>query len=115
MDAASIAAISALSHFRRPDVAIQGRDITVVSLKIAVCVWQGFYSVLVIHTIHFLTVQSRRERSYSTEHISHAYMCQLCVLPAGVRNITCTKSPTTTTFTDFILQVIRKSPALEFV
>ncbi|XP_052402100.1 exosome complex component RRP45-like [Carassius gibelio] len=31
MDAASIAAISALSHFRRPDVAIQGRDITVFS------------------------------------------------------------------------------------
>lgn len=31
MDAASIAAISALSHFRRPDVAIQGRDVTVVS------------------------------------------------------------------------------------
>ncbi|NP_001006077.1 exosome complex component RRP45 [Danio rerio] len=29
MDAASIAAISALSHFRRPDVAIQGRDVTV--------------------------------------------------------------------------------------
>uniref|UniRef100_A0A8B9JBC1 Exosome complex component RRP45 n=1 Tax=Astyanax mexicanus TaxID=7994 RepID=A0A8B9JBC1_ASTMX len=31
MDAASIAAISALSHFRRPDVAIQGRDITIFS------------------------------------------------------------------------------------
>uniref|UniRef100_A0A673IAI2 Exosome complex component RRP45 n=1 Tax=Sinocyclocheilus rhinocerous TaxID=307959 RepID=A0A673IAI2_9TELE len=31
MDAASIAAISALSHFRRPDVAIQGRDVTVFS------------------------------------------------------------------------------------
>ncbi|XP_066516393.1 exosome complex component RRP45 [Hoplias malabaricus] len=31
MDAASIAAISALSNFRRPDVAIQGRDITVFS------------------------------------------------------------------------------------
>ncbi|KAI4874155.1 hypothetical protein NFI96_014079, partial [Prochilodus magdalenae] len=31
MDAASIAAISALCHFRRPDVAIQGRDITVFS------------------------------------------------------------------------------------
>ncbi|ROI16025.1 Exosome complex component RRP45 [Anabarilius grahami] len=31
MDAASIAAISALSHFRRPDVAIQGRDVTVGS------------------------------------------------------------------------------------
>ncbi|XP_030644042.1 exosome complex component RRP45 [Chanos chanos] len=29
MDAASIAAIAALSHFRRPEVAIQGRDITV--------------------------------------------------------------------------------------
>ncbi|XP_051993732.1 exosome complex component RRP45 [Xyrauchen texanus] len=31
MDAASIAAISALSHFRRPDVAIQGRDVTMFS------------------------------------------------------------------------------------
>ncbi|KAK2908726.1 hypothetical protein Q8A67_004563 [Cirrhinus molitorella] len=31
MDAASIAAISALSHFRRPDVTIQGRDVTVFS------------------------------------------------------------------------------------
>ncbi|XP_072525995.1 exosome complex component RRP45 [Salminus brasiliensis] len=31
MDAASIAAISALCHFRRPDVAIQGRDITIFS------------------------------------------------------------------------------------
>ncbi|TRY94478.1 hypothetical protein DNTS_004616 [Danionella cerebrum] len=31
MDAASIAAISALSHFRRPDVAIQGREVTVFS------------------------------------------------------------------------------------
>ncbi|XP_026882323.2 exosome complex component RRP45 [Electrophorus electricus] len=29
MDAASIAAISALCHFKRPDVAIQGRDVTV--------------------------------------------------------------------------------------
>uniref|UniRef100_A0AAY4A6B8 Exosome complex component RRP45 n=1 Tax=Denticeps clupeoides TaxID=299321 RepID=A0AAY4A6B8_9TELE len=31
MDASSIAAITALSHFRRPDVSIQGQDITVVS------------------------------------------------------------------------------------
>ncbi|XP_060772526.1 exosome complex component RRP45 [Neoarius graeffei] len=31
MDAASVAAISALCHFRRPEVAIQGRDITVFS------------------------------------------------------------------------------------
>uniref|UniRef100_A0A671RCP3 Exosome complex component RRP45 n=1 Tax=Sinocyclocheilus anshuiensis TaxID=1608454 RepID=A0A671RCP3_9TELE len=35
MDAASIAAISALSHFRRPDVAIQGQDVTVVSPETA--------------------------------------------------------------------------------
>lgn len=31
MDAASVAAISALSHFKRPEVAIQGRDVTVFS------------------------------------------------------------------------------------
>lgn len=31
MDAASIAAITALSHFRRPDVGIQGEDVTVYS------------------------------------------------------------------------------------
>lgn len=31
MDAASIAAITALCHFRRPDVSIVGEDITVVS------------------------------------------------------------------------------------
>ncbi|XP_076846861.1 exosome complex component RRP45 [Brachyhypopomus gauderio] len=31
MDAASIAAISALCHFKRPDVAIQGREVTVFS------------------------------------------------------------------------------------
>ena len=31
MDAASIAAITALSHFRRPDVGIQGEEVTVVS------------------------------------------------------------------------------------
>ena len=31
MDAASIAAITALCHFRRPDVSIQGEDVTVVS------------------------------------------------------------------------------------
>ncbi|TSO98542.1 Exosome complex component RRP45 [Bagarius yarrelli] len=31
MDVASVAAISALSHFRRPEVAIQGRDVTVFS------------------------------------------------------------------------------------
>lgn len=32
MDAVSIAAITSLSHFRRPEVSIQGRDITVVSV-----------------------------------------------------------------------------------
>lgn len=31
MDAASIAAITALCHFRRPDVGIQGDEVTVVS------------------------------------------------------------------------------------
>lgn len=31
MDAASIAAITALCHFRRPDVSIQGEEVTVVS------------------------------------------------------------------------------------
>lgn len=31
MDAASIAAITALCHFRRPDVSIVGEEITVVS------------------------------------------------------------------------------------
>ncbi|KAG7313996.1 hypothetical protein KOW79_022492 [Hemibagrus wyckioides] len=31
MDAASVAAISALCHFKRPEVAIQGRDVTVFS------------------------------------------------------------------------------------
>ncbi|MEQ2181525.1 hypothetical protein GOODEAATRI_012493 [Goodea atripinnis] len=31
MDAASVAAISALCHFRRPDVGIQGEEVTVVS------------------------------------------------------------------------------------
>lgn len=31
MDAASIAAITALCHFRRPDVGIVGEEITVVS------------------------------------------------------------------------------------
>lgn len=31
MDAISIAAITALCHFRRPDVAVQGDDVTVVS------------------------------------------------------------------------------------
>lgn len=31
MDAASIAAITALCHFRRPDVSIQGDEVTVVS------------------------------------------------------------------------------------
>ena len=30
MDAASIAAIAALCHFRRPDVGIQGEEVTVV-------------------------------------------------------------------------------------
>lgn len=34
MDAASVAAISALSHFKRPEVAIQGRDVTVVSVNV---------------------------------------------------------------------------------
>uniref|UniRef100_A0A3B4B6C4 Exosome complex component RRP45 n=1 Tax=Periophthalmus magnuspinnatus TaxID=409849 RepID=A0A3B4B6C4_9GOBI len=33
MDAASIAAITALCHFRRPDVSIQGEEITVVSAQ----------------------------------------------------------------------------------
>lgn len=33
MDAASIAAITALCHFRRPDVGIQGDEVTVVSQK----------------------------------------------------------------------------------
>lgn len=31
MDAASVAAITALCHFRRPDVGIQGDEVTVVS------------------------------------------------------------------------------------
>lgn len=31
MDVASIAAITALCHFRRPDVSIQGDEVTVVS------------------------------------------------------------------------------------
>lgn len=31
MDAASIAAITALCHFRRPDVSVVGEEITVVS------------------------------------------------------------------------------------
>ena len=31
MDAASIAAITALSHFKRPDIGIQGEEVTVVS------------------------------------------------------------------------------------
>ncbi|XP_018591267.1 exosome complex component RRP45 [Scleropages formosus] len=33
MDAASIAAITALSHFRRPDVGIQGEEVTVYALE----------------------------------------------------------------------------------
>ncbi|XP_062864402.1 exosome complex component RRP45 [Trichomycterus rosablanca] len=33
MDAASVAAISALCHFKRPDVAIQGREVTVFSAE----------------------------------------------------------------------------------
>lgn len=33
MDAASIAAITALCHFRRPDVSIQGEEVTVVSWR----------------------------------------------------------------------------------
>jgi len=33
MDAASIAAITALSHFKRPDVGIQGEDVTVYSVE----------------------------------------------------------------------------------
>lgn len=33
LDAASIAAIAALSHFRRPDASVLGRDITVYSLE----------------------------------------------------------------------------------
>lgn len=32
LDAASVAAISALSHFRRPDVSAQGHEATVVRL-----------------------------------------------------------------------------------
>lgn len=44
MDAASIAAITALCHFRRPDVSVMGEEITVVSgdarpeLLVEVCV-----------------------------------------------------------------------------
>lgn len=38
MDAASVAAISALCHFRRPEVAIQGRDVTVVSVCVYTCI-----------------------------------------------------------------------------
>lgn len=37
-DAASIAGIVALCHFRRPDVSVQGEEVTVVS-------WCGFFLI----------------------------------------------------------------------
>lgn len=43
MDAASIAAITALCHFRRPDVGIQGDEVTVVSRQHT---WQALPGLL---------------------------------------------------------------------
>lgn len=40
MDASSIAAITALCHFRRPDVSTQGDEITVVSLQLLLSRWR---------------------------------------------------------------------------
>lgn len=85
MDAASIAAISALSHFRRPDVGIQGEEVTVVSRPSPYMLRVRFvhHSVMVV----FLSaVQSRGERPHPSEYLPHAHQRQLRLLPAGVRS-----------------------------
>lgn len=55
MDAASIAAITALCHFRRPDVSIVGEEITVVSpytdLVLQFHAGGGFLIVLVFPSV----------------------------------------------------------------
>lgn len=42
-DAASIAGIVALCHFRRPDVSVQGEEVTVVSCFWFLLVFCGFF------------------------------------------------------------------------
>lgn len=78
-------------------------------------IWQVISFVLVVYSIIFFVfgaVQCWGERSNSSEHLSHAHMCQLCFLPAGVRNITCTQSRHWIDFA--ILQAIRKMNSLQF-
>lgn len=87
MDAASIAAIAALSHFRRPDVGVQGEEVTVVSDRASSCDLD-LSPALPYPTCLFgflFSVQSRRERPHPSEYLPHAHQRQLCLLPAGVR------------------------------
>lgn len=98
MDAASIAAIAALCHFRRPDVGVQGEEVTVVSESSCAPPPRGGGGGLVLNPAFFHTtprfificffissVQSGGERPHSSEHLPHAHQHQLRLLPAGVR------------------------------
>lgn len=51
-DAASIAGIVALCHFRRPDVSVQGEEVTVVSLGVLKKISLNFFVVLKSKEFH---------------------------------------------------------------
>lgn len=72
MDASSIAAIAALCHFRRPDVAVQGEEVTVVREQPHQEAEPLHLSVSLIFVL-CVSVQSRGEGSHPAEHLPHAH------------------------------------------
>ncbi|KAI9486699.1 MAG: ribosomal protein S5 domain 2-type protein [Benjaminiella poitrasii] len=61
VDCASIAAITALLHFRRPDVTVSGEDVTIVSI---------FYSVY---------SSNRSKKSCTVKHSSYTNLYYICI------------------------------------
>lgn len=97
MDAISIAAITALCHFRRPDVAVQGDDVTVVSeplppgllgdAKLQFNTDSGCNAAALTVNINVscaASVQSGGERPHPPEYLPHAHQRQLRLLPTRV-------------------------------
>jgi hypothetical protein len=102
VDAACIAAITALLHFRRPDVTVVGEDVTIVSWFVLflcgirttmACLSTGNNSsigliiTLVCHSLLLFCfiAYTRAKEPCAAQHPSHPYLHHLCLLQQRVR------------------------------